>query len=149
MWNGVLSIRSFPPITSAICSDKFGIISDLTSETRIRAYETTIVPREFGRHRHSVLFHPDYDRRLRSLTESADPFGWPPKGRSRAQASNANTAGGDFHPAPRTCLAHRRGSTNCRTSEGACRRRRKGPATDLDQTSPDPPRIESGSLLRP
>ena len=55
-----------------------------------------------GRSANFVLFHPDYYRRLRILTESADLFLQKLKERSRAQAQNAFTAGGDFHPAPRT-----------------------------------------------
>ena len=54
----------------------------------------------------TVLFHPDCDRRLRSCTESADPFS--PKVRRKALAGlgvAALTAGGDFHPALRTSAA--------------------------------------------
>src|SRR3954453_16659242 len=51
----------------------------------------------------TVLFHPDYNRRLRNRTESADP--------SLARKALAGlglstlTAGGDFHPALRTSAA--------------------------------------------
>ena len=67
---------------------------------------------ERRRFRLSVLFHPDYEGRLRNYTESADPLEWEPEGRSRAQAPGTRafgtfTAGGDFHPAPRTCPATR------------------------------------------
>src|SRR5215471_14526890 len=48
-----------------------------------------------------VLFHPDYDRRLRNRTESADPADCSAGARGLWQ-SLAITAGGDFHPAPRT-----------------------------------------------
>ncbi|SEA98192.1 hypothetical protein SAMN05428936_1178 [Pelagibacterium halotolerans] len=47
-----------------------------------------------------VLSHPDYDRRLRSCTESADPR---QPGEALAGFSQKTvTAGGDFHPALRT-----------------------------------------------
>ncbi len=47
-----------------------------------------------------VLSHPDYDRRLRNYTESADPE----TGYSGARGLQALpvTAGGEFHPALRT-----------------------------------------------
>jgi len=46
-----------------------------------------------------ALFHPDYDRRPWHRTRSADLRRGPPE-RSRAPASfDADTAGGDFHPA--------------------------------------------------
>src|SRR5215467_12862455 len=48
-----------------------------------------------------VLFHPDYNRRLRNRTESADPADCSAGARGLWQ-SLAITAGGDFHPAPRT-----------------------------------------------
>src|SRR5437764_1903771 len=48
-----------------------------------------------------VLFHPDYDRRLRNRTESADPADCSAGARGLWR-SLAITAGGDFHPAPRT-----------------------------------------------
>jgi hypothetical protein len=48
-----------------------------------------------------VLFHPDYDRRLRNRTESADPADRSTGARGLWR-SLAITAGGDFHPAPRT-----------------------------------------------
>jgi hypothetical protein len=49
-----------------------------------------------------ALYHPDCNRRLRTLTGSADPL---PAGPVRALAGlklMLPTAGGDFHPAPRT-----------------------------------------------
>jgi hypothetical protein len=52
----------------------------------------------------TVLFHPDFNRRLRNRTESADPSSW----RRKALAGLgcfALTAGGDFHPALRTSAA--------------------------------------------
>jgi hypothetical protein len=48
-----------------------------------------------------VLFHPDYNRRLRNRTESADPADCSAGARGLWR-SLAITAGGDFHPAPRT-----------------------------------------------
>src|SRR5499433_2663905 len=48
-----------------------------------------------------VLFHPDCNRRLRNCTESADPADCPAGARGLWR-SLATTAGGDFHPAPRT-----------------------------------------------
>src|ERR1700712_1194735 len=59
----------------------------------------------------TVLFHPDFNRRLRIHTESADPFsGELPKEISRKKALAGLgyvtlTAGGDFHPALRTSAA--------------------------------------------
>lgn len=55
----------------------------------------------------AVLFHPDYHRRLRSRTESADPDGANPQQSGRPSGARglrhgAITAGGDFHPALRT-----------------------------------------------
>src|SRR3954454_8145175 len=52
----------------------------------------------------AVLFHPDFNRRLRSCTESADPC-FQPTRRSRALGLATLTAGGDFHPALRTSAA--------------------------------------------
>jgi len=50
-----------------------------------------------------VLFHPDYDRRLRSYTGSADlPF----FGSARGLGVAAFTAGGELHPALRTMQAN-------------------------------------------
>src|SRR5262252_4687777 len=48
-----------------------------------------------------ALFHPDYNRRLRHRTESADPADCSAGARGLWR-SLAITAGGDFHPAPRT-----------------------------------------------
>jgi hypothetical protein len=48
-----------------------------------------------------VLFHPDCNRRLRNRTESADPADCS-EGARGLWRSLAITAGGDFHPAPRT-----------------------------------------------
>jgi hypothetical protein len=72
----------------------------------------------------TVLFHPDFNRRLRNRTESAVPFSqehdpekWEPVFRKdRAQTRSGKkalaglgyltlTAGGDFHPALRTSAA--------------------------------------------
>src|SRR3954451_8797052 len=52
----------------------------------------------------TVLFHPDFNRRLRNHTESADPS----SGARKALAALGYftlTAGGDFHPALRTSAA--------------------------------------------
>src|SRR5882672_11153636 len=52
----------------------------------------------------TVLFHPDFNRRLRNHTESADPS----SGVRKALAGLGFvtlTAGGDFHPALRTLAA--------------------------------------------
>jgi len=51
----------------------------------------------------TVLFHPDYNRRLRILTESADPKHWALAG-WRKPAGRRITAGGDFHPALRNLV---------------------------------------------
>ncbi len=113
--------------------------------------------------RHSILFHPDCDRRLRSCTESADPSGRKPEERSRAQAtaalaSGAFTAGGDFHPAPRTGHAVWRGGSDASACRPACRRWRTEGAVlnrilenqiSLDFSSPDrggAPRRVAGSV---
>jgi hypothetical protein len=48
-----------------------------------------------------VLFHPDCNRRLRNRTESADPADCAAGARGLWRLL-AITAGGDFHPAPRT-----------------------------------------------
>ena len=60
----------------------------------------------------TVLFHPDFNRRLRNHTESADPFSLVPPDRvpqrNKALAGLGCltlTAGGDFHPALRTSAA--------------------------------------------
>jgi hypothetical protein len=51
--------------------------------------------------RYPILFHPDYDRRPRNRTESADLAAESSK-RSRAMRVRAITAGGEFRPALRT-----------------------------------------------
>ena len=51
----------------------------------------------------TVLFHPDCYRRLRILTESADPKHWALAG-WRKPAGRRITAGGDFHPALRNLV---------------------------------------------
>src|SRR5215471_4200889 len=48
-----------------------------------------------------ALFHPDCNRRLRNCTESADPADCSVGARGLWRLL-AITAGGDFHPAPRT-----------------------------------------------
>src|ERR1700753_3052117 len=52
----------------------------------------------------TVLFHPDFNRRLRNHTESADPS--PSEKKALAGLGFVTlTAGGDFHPALRTSAA--------------------------------------------
>src|SRR5436305_2846142 len=66
----------------------------------------------------TVLFHPDFNRRLRNCTESADPWSV----RTKALAGlglSALTAGGDFHPALRTSAA-RYGRPGRNYAEGLC-----------------------------
>jgi hypothetical protein len=62
-------------------------------------------PREDAREIATVLFHPDFNRRLRLRTESADPL-FPKLSRTKALAGlgvvKALTAGGEFRPALRT-----------------------------------------------
>src|SRR3954453_2734688 len=55
----------------------------------------------------TVLFHPDFNRRLRNHTESADPSspGIPGKEALAGLGFVTLTAGGDFHPALRTSAA--------------------------------------------
>src|SRR6266478_9486584 len=55
----------------------------------------------------TVLFHPDFNRRLRIHTESADPFfsGSPEKKALAGLGYVTLTAGGDSHPALRTSAA--------------------------------------------
>src|SRR5215510_341130 len=54
----------------------------------------------------TVLFHPDFDRRLRICTESADPSSQRKLASGKKALAGlgvaALTAGGDFHPALRT-----------------------------------------------
>src|SRR3981189_3716214 len=52
----------------------------------------------------TVLFHPDFNRRLRNHTESADPSSKPKKALAGLGFVTL-TAGGDFHPALRTSAA--------------------------------------------
>src|SRR3984885_9845259 len=56
----------------------------------------------------TVLFHPDFNRRLRNHTESADPSSpgnIPAKKALAGLGCFTLTAGGDFHPALRTSAA--------------------------------------------
>jgi hypothetical protein len=53
----------------------------------------------------TVLFHPDYNRRLRNHTESADPSSPVEKKALAGLGYVTLTAGGDFHPALRTSAA--------------------------------------------
>jgi hypothetical protein len=52
----------------------------------------------------TVLFHPDFNRRLRNHTESADPSSKSKKALAGLGCFTL-TAGGDFHPALRTSAA--------------------------------------------
>jgi len=65
---------------------------------------TTLATRKEREAAATVLFHPDFNRRLRNRTESADPSSrGDAKGGRRSRAwAFALTAGGDFHPALRT-----------------------------------------------
>src|SRR5215472_3206928 len=72
--------------------------------TRIRAHGTT-KPAPDGAGPATVLFHPDFNRRLRNCTESADPSSQARQEGARGLGPRRNgalTAGGDFHPALRT-----------------------------------------------
>src|SRR5580698_7619144 len=56
----------------------------------------------------TVLFHPDFNRRLRNRTESADPSSpgnFPERKALAGLGDFTLTAGGDFHPALRTSAA--------------------------------------------
>src|SRR6059058_4036557 len=53
----------------------------------------------------TVLFHPDFNRRLRNRTESADPSFHMGKKALAGLGYVTLTAGGDFHPALRTSAA--------------------------------------------
>src|SRR6266566_8163706 len=69
----------------------------------------------------TVLFHPDYNRRLRIHTESADPSSLvSPKRKALAGLGCFTlTAGGDFHPALRTSSRRNDGSSKlCRVASG-------------------------------
>ncbi|KRV70289.1 hypothetical protein AO721_02140 [Aeromonas veronii] len=79
------------------------------TRTRIRAWkgrQETGMQRPAHKGEHGkvclILFHPDYDRRLRHLTGSADPDpAISQVERSRAPRVNRDTAGGELHPALR------------------------------------------------
>ena len=89
----------------------FGLREDLATSdswlssfrTRIRAHGTTC--RAVTAAVATVLFHPDFNRRLRNHTESADPS--PDRGRKALAGLGLSTltAGGEFHPALRTSAA--------------------------------------------
>src|ERR1700733_4753559 len=85
------------------CSDSW---DSSRLETRIRADGASKDDVSRTPPKRPVLFHPDYDRRLRSCTESADPApcGAGARGLRRLVAI---TAGGDFHPALRTSAGTR------------------------------------------
>src|SRR4030095_14871530 len=72
--------------------------------TRIRAYGTTSATRT-REAAATVLFHPDYNRRPRNHTESADPSSQAEKKALAGLGYVTLTAGGDFHPALRTSAA--------------------------------------------
>jgi hypothetical protein len=67
-----------------------------SGHTERRAAQSTAVA--------TVLFHPDFNRRLRSCTESADPSSVKKKALAGLGLTTL-TAGGDFHPALRTSAA--------------------------------------------
>ncbi len=52
----------------------------------------------FGQKLHPALFHPDYHRRLRNLTESADPSGLDPKGARGLKRQALSPPVGTFTP---------------------------------------------------
>src|ERR1700733_7087412 len=65
-------------------------------------------PRTCARPFATVLFHPDFNRRLRNHTESADPNSWgdiPKKKALPGLGFVTLTAGGELHPALRTSAA--------------------------------------------
>src|SRR6267154_1205591 len=70
----------------------------------------------------TVLFHPDFNRRLRNHTESADPS-------SKSKKALAGlgyltlTAGGDFHPALRTSAARLSGLHGTMPKHGGASKR--------------------------
>jgi hypothetical protein len=64
----------------------------------------------------AVLFHPDYDRRLRNSTESADPSRWNGKALAGLK-ENLLTAGGELHPALRTRPDRETGQPTVRRSD--------------------------------
>ena len=74
----------------------------------------------------TVLFHPDFNRRLRNHTESADPLfhrdfrkNFPKKKALAGLGYVTLTAGGDFHPALRTSAARNgRPDTNMTKGRG-------------------------------
>src|SRR6185437_12014362 len=75
--------------------------------TRIRAHGTRKPALLASAGITTVLFHPDFNRRLRSCTESADPssssYVLQEEGaRGLELRIEALTAGGEFHPALRT-----------------------------------------------
>src|SRR4249919_1443751 len=83
----------------------------------------------------TVLFHPDYNRRLRNHTESADPSSPAEKKALAGLGYVTLTAGGDFHPALRTSAAR-----NGRPAReyGQTRRRQQAPLAWGNGMSPCP-----------
>src|SRR5215471_4168833 len=81
--------------------------------------KTTLATRD-GEAAATVLFHPDFDRRLRNCTESADPSSLGRKALA-GLGHQALTAGGDFHPALRTSAAR-----NGRPAQRYCQITRRG-----------------------
>src|SRR5580700_9299834 len=75
--------------------------------------------------RDPALSHPDCYRRLRNRTGSADPADTGPASARGLMRSLALTAGGDFHPAPRTftAKAHCPGDTPSYTAGRLTRQR--------------------------
>src|SRR2546421_11742804 len=101
----------------------------------------------------TVLFHPDFNRRLRNCTESADPSSLGTKALAGLGLSTL-TAGGDFHPALRTSAARderpegtmpkprafskpvRHGQTACGHDIGVFRRRSRLRRSTLARADP-------------
>src|ERR1700733_15040484 len=70
----------------------------------------------------TVLFHPDFNRRLRNRTESADPS--PSEKKALAGLGCVTlTAGGDFHPALRTSAARLSGLHGTMPTHGCASKR--------------------------
>ncbi len=74
----------------------------------------------------TVLFHPDFNRRPRNHTESADPSLWRGR-RSRAWVLSTFTAGGDFHPALRTSATRYRWPDRNYAQAAPCRQEPSAP----------------------
>src|SRR3954447_902261 len=70
----------------------------------------------------TVLFHPDFNRRLRNRTESADPSSVEKKALAGLGFLTL-TAGGDFHPALRTSAARLSGLVGTMPKPGCASKR--------------------------